>query len=366
MAALNAGKFPSQQQTSKAIDQFLNSPILNSEPPVDSGELSAQGKELMGDVHSVLVAHKQLGEHKNSDNIIQQALWHLSEADIPSTFTDRSFLRTLINVVWENISQEGRSVFHDFASFMRLALADAAEYVGQSAGGAAESLRELDKEVQEGERNELGIKRKADDAEDDNARVKFEKVMDTTKEVGSKTIGAGQVAVATGKDLTNRSSTRLQDAFYTVCDRAQDDPEYHSAISILFDLVQKRIDRSLDSAGDVNQATSLDAFIDDPTPDKHLLNGIHCMRTWLERLAGDKSLDKFFCTLRVCGVDIQQDDDVRRWCDGFIAHLRKSLDERGYVRSEEAQYTLEKLRNEWQELLDMDSAKGRKWKEDVD
>lgn len=128
-------------------------------------------------------------------------------------------LRTLVSVLWDNLSQEGRSVFHDFASFMRLALADAADHVGASAQQAAETLREVNKEVQEGQRNELGVKRKAEgEPQDADARAKFERAMDSTKQVGSDAIGAGQVAVATGEDLANRTSSRLQDAIYKVCD----------------------------------------------------------------------------------------------------------------------------------------------------
>ncbi|OSC96932.1 hypothetical protein PYCCODRAFT_1481665 [Trametes coccinea BRFM310] len=383
LAALNAGKFPSQQQISQAIDHLLAAPILNNQPDTGVGELSAQGAEIQNDVRNLLNAYKRLGQNKNEDNIIQESLWHLSEVDPENTSANIPMdvdsdqasqdakavaraVRSLVNTVWENLSHEGRSVFHDFASFIRLALADAADYVGESAQSAADALREVDKDVQEGQRNELGIKRKAeDDPQDADARAKFERTMDTTKAAGSKVIGAAQVAVQTTQDLADRTSSRLQDAFYKICDRAQSDENYHKSISTIFDLAQKWIHRSLDAAGDVNQATSLDAFIDDPTPDKHLINGIRGLRTFLERLASGKSLDGFFAALRVCGVDIQQDPDVRAWCDDFIAHLRKSLDEQGYVRSDDAQKKREQLRKEWKELLDKDSDKGRKWKEDV-
>ena len=131
------------------------------------------------------------------------------------------------------------------------------------------------------------------------------------------------------------------------------------------DLADKWIHRSLDTVGDVNKATDLDDFIDDPTPDKHLITAIRGFRQFIERLASGKSLDGFFASLRVCGIDIQQDSAIRDWFDKFIVHLRKSLDECGCVRSEEARKKREELRGEWQELLDEDSDKGRKWKEDV-
>ncbi|OCH86793.1 hypothetical protein OBBRIDRAFT_204740 [Obba rivulosa] len=384
IAAFGAGKLPTQQQISQAIEKALDSSLLNDQPSPDGGQLSEQGKVLQNDVREVLLAYKSLIENKDGDNIIQEGLWHLSEAEYSSTSTtapvdidkEQAYkdskaiarsLRTLFRVVWENLSQEGRSVFHDFASFMRLALADAAEYVAEGAGTTAEKLREIESEVQEGERNELGLKkRKAEgNAEEADARAKFERTMDSTKAVGSKAIGAGQAAARTGKNLVDRTSTRLQDAFYKVCDRAQDDPEYHSAVTTIFDLAEKWVDRSLDATGNINQATSLDAFIEDPTSEQHLITGIRCFRTYLERLAGGMSLDEVFARLRVCGVDIQNDKELRGWFDKLFAHLRKSLDERGYVRSEEAQKTRESLRREWQELLDADSDKGHKWKEDV-
>ena len=78
-------------------------------------------------------------------------------------------------------------------------------------------LRDVDNDVQEGKRSEIGIKRKADsEPKDVDARAKFERAMDSTKEVGSKAIGVGQAAVEAGEDLANRTTSRLQDAYYKV------------------------------------------------------------------------------------------------------------------------------------------------------
>ncbi|PCH37310.1 hypothetical protein WOLCODRAFT_146593 [Wolfiporia cocos MD-104 SS10] len=155
--------------------------------------------------------------------------------------------------------------------------------------------------------------------------------MDSTKEVGSKAIGVGQAATAATGETASRAGTRLQDTFYMVCDRAQDDADYHKAIDTLFDLAHKWVHRSLDSTGDVNCATSLDAFVNDPMPEKHLITGIRGLRAF----------------------------------DSFLTHLCKCVDERGYVRSKEAKEKGDSLRKEWKELLDADSEKGQKWKADV-
>ncbi|KAJ3539933.1 hypothetical protein NM688_g6300 [Phlebia brevispora] len=235
VAALDAGKLPSQQQISAFIDWFLNSPLAQVEPSVEGGELSEQGRILINDIQELLISYKNLGEKKNGDNLIQQALWHLSQADYSSTTTqitddaskdqarkDASALahaiRTVFNIIWSNLSQESSHVFHDFASFMRLALADAADYVSRTAGSTAEKLRDANEEIERGERNELGVKNVPEDQKFKNKDPKeqWERAAVTVKVVGSKTIGAGQIAVQTSEDLANKSSERLQDAFYQV------------------------------------------------------------------------------------------------------------------------------------------------------
>ncbi|CAL1703049.1 unnamed protein product [Somion occarium] len=381
LAALDAGKFPSQQQINSFIDWLLNSALTQIEPTPDGGELSEQGKVLVQDVRHLLNAYKLLGDHKNGDNLIQEALWHLSQADVSSTSvkgeadTDQASkdaralahsLRTILTIVWTNFSSESGSVFHDFASFMRLAVADAAEYVSKSAGSTAEGLREIDSEIEQGDRNEFGIRRSSDedDPQQKDPKVKFENAMDTAKVAGSKVIGAGQIAAAASEDLANRTSSRMQEAFYKICDRAQENEEYHSAISTLFNILHKWVHKSLDTAGDVNTDTSLESFIDDPTEEKHLIEGIRSIRAFVERLADGKSLDDFFGALRICGVDIKQDEHLRELFDELLGHLRRSLDEPGYVRSDEAQKTRADLKTKFKSLYDADTPEGQKWRDD--
>ncbi|KAI0071485.1 hypothetical protein K474DRAFT_1668982 [Panus rudis PR-1116 ss-1] len=381
IAAFDAGKLPSQQQINAFIDWLLNSALTQVEPSSDGGELSAQGKTLVQDVRDLLNAYKLVGEHKNGDDLIQEALWHLTQADISSTSmkgdvdTEKASqdaralaraIKTVMRIVWTNFASESGSALHDFSSFMRLALADAAEFISKSAGSAAETLREVDAEIEKGERNELGVRKSSgdEDPESKDAKVQFEKTMDTVKVAGSKTIGAGQVAAATAEDLANRTSSRVQEAFYKICDRAQDDEQYHSAVSTIFNILHKWIHKSLDTAGDVNTDTSLESFIDDPTEEQHLIKAIRSFRAFFERLADGKSLDDFFAALRVFGVDVQQDQHLRKLFDDLLAHLRRSVDERGYVRSEDAQKTREELKSRWKELYDADTEEGKKWRDD--
>lgn len=65
IAALDAGKFPSQQQTDQFIDWLLQSGVTQVEPSPEYGELSEKGRILVQDIRDVLNAYKQLGDNMN-------------------------------------------------------------------------------------------------------------------------------------------------------------------------------------------------------------------------------------------------------------------------------------------------------------
>ena len=157
--------------------------------------------------------------------------------------------------------------------------------------------------------------------------------------------------------------------FHQICDRAQDNQEYHDSISTIFSVIRKWLHKSLDTAGDVNTDTSLESFIDDPTPEQHLIKAVRGARQFFERQADGKSLDDFFAALRVCGVDIQRDQKLRSWMDDYLDYMQKCLDQKGYVRSDEASETREQLKARWDKMMDPenpeDGEEGRKWREDV-
>jgi hypothetical protein len=124
----------------------------------------------------------------------------------------------VLEIVWSNAAFEGTNLFADFASFSRLTLADAAELVETSAASAKDALRQVEAEVQQGDRTAVGMKRHAEgEHEDADARAKFEKTMDQIKVAGSKTIGAGQQATEKAEATAQRTSDRLRDAYYKVC-----------------------------------------------------------------------------------------------------------------------------------------------------
>jgi len=125
--------------------------------------------------------------------------------------------RTTLEILWDNAATEGFGILSDFASFTRLSLADAAEFVAEKSTKAAEKIRNVEGEVQSGERDTVGIKEQTKEQwEEADAREAFEKSMDIMKDSGSAAIGVAQSAGRKTTDLTDRSRTRLHAAVSAV------------------------------------------------------------------------------------------------------------------------------------------------------
>ncbi|KAK7047885.1 hypothetical protein VNI00_006213 [Paramarasmius palmivorus] len=376
-AALEAGKLPSHQQIYQFLEYFKKDIVTQAEP--SSGDnLSRQGRILADRVRDIATAYQQLGEHKNKDNVLQEALYHLSEANYSESELDasvntdeatkdlkniRSSLRTILQIFWQSVASESSSLFYDFSSFARLSLADAAEVVEASAAQAKESLRKIDEEVQRGERDTIGRDKERLKQEED-PKVAFQHGMDTLKDAGTSVIGGTQEGAAKASDIANRASSKLQDSFYRMCERAQEDEEYHQSLDTLFNTLNKWVTRGFDATAKSN-SDSLDSLVSDPTPEQHIPKALRAIQTLLERLS-HTSLSALISTLRQCTLDIREDADLRQWFDDFFAHLRKSLDEPGYTRSEASNKARKDLRQRWKQMLDADSDFGRKWKSDLE
>ncbi|KAJ3918260.1 hypothetical protein F5877DRAFT_42933 [Lentinula edodes] len=373
LAAFDAGKLPSHHQ----VDNFLE---WLKKDIISDGAFSTQGHIVAQRLRDVATAYQLLGEHKNKDNLLQEAIWHLSQGDLSDTSVDvnikpntdealkdaqdaRESIRTILSIIWSGLSSEGSSLFEDFTSFARLSLADAAEVVENQASRAKDSLREVDEEVQSGKRDTLGRDKERLKQEED-LQVAFEHGMDTVKGAGSSVIGAGQQSVAKASELSDRTSAKLHNAFYKMCERAQNDEEYHRSLDTLFSTVQKWISRGFNSA--TNAASSLDSLVDDNTTDKHITKALQAIETLLSRLAHTDSLSELVSTIRKCAVDIRDDQDLRSWFDDFFTHLHRDLDESGYIRSDENKRVRKDLRIRWKDMLDQDSEFGRTWKNDVE
>ncbi|KAI9437980.1 hypothetical protein H4582DRAFT_1951823 [Lactarius indigo] len=287
IAALRAGKQPSQSQTNTLIDKLLLSELLQVEQTSGGGELSQNGRKLARDL-------------RGRENL----------ADISATSLDASndyqaaasSLRTFLQIFWDNCDNRG-----------------------------------LWREVQAGERDTVGIKEK----------TKAEwKTMDTAKVAGSETIGAAQSVGDKTTELKDRSQTRLKAAISSITKKAREDPQYRQSLDTLFNLVQKWLKATGDVAADAAQSTSLESFINDPTPEKHLL---------AENMAGGKSLEDLYSALNKCVIDIRNDKSLQQWVDDFIAYAKRTFEQVGEDDPQELRDTRQDLRQRWKELTNPES-----------
>ncbi|KAF8888376.1 hypothetical protein CPB84DRAFT_1849617 [Gymnopilus junonius] len=352
-AAFQTGKLPSTQQ----VNHFINFLVAQVEPSQD--QLSGQGRVLVKDVIAVLRAYQQLGANKNSDNILQEAVWHLTEGDLTVApggrqSRDRALqdlnairdaLRNVLNIVWSSVTSEGTSLFEEFFSVARLFLADAAEVVEEQAGRTKDSLRRTEDEVQSGHRDPLGRDKQRLEEENDT-QVAWEHKMDTSSKLARRPLAL----LKARPPLPKRSGIRPLQGSRMRSGKAKSDQEYRQSLDQVFEILQARFDKSVDIAADPN-ATLAD-FIADPTPDQHIPKALEQFRSLFERLA-NTSLEP---ASSIC------DQDVKTWFNDSFALARKNLTEPDYARSDESEAKRREMRQRWDGLLNKDA----KWKESVD
>jgi hypothetical protein len=146
--------------------------------------------------------------------------------------------------------------------------------------------------------------------------------------------------------------------------RAREDPDYRRSIDTLFDLIQKWLKATGDVAVAAAQSTSLESFVKDPTPEKHLIKAIRYVNKFLQNIAGGKTLADLHSALRMCIIDIRNDTDLRQWVEDYIAYARRALENVGDNDMEGIRDTRQVLSRRWNELTDTGSDKSRKLKED--
>lgn len=375
-AATTAGKMPSTKQANAMADWLLKSPLVQVEQSAAGagGKLSSHGEVIARDFRELVEAYQAAAAEKNGDDILQDALYELSSARTAARDGDQSeavqdandfagAAKLILEAAFGHITQSG-----ELASFARLTAADVAEAVEIQAGTAKEKLRQTEDEVQDGKRDALG--RSVTTSENDDTRQRFEKHMETVKNVGGQTIGTGQDIQGHSQRVRDNAVDRLDDASYRIAERAQNDPEYRRAVDTLFAIYHKYLDRSIDRAQEVqsggqnaNIERQIADLIQDPTG--RVPVALEKLRTLVERFAGGKSLNDLFQAAAACAADIREDRDVRQWFDENEKFVRRSMDDPGYLRSEERAQRREQLRRRWEELKHQDTDVGRRWAADV-
>jgi hypothetical protein len=366
LAALEAGKLPATEQLCHLID-WVDKTILPQIEPSVPQNLTPQGALLAKRLRQVLSAYKAFFMNKDGDNMVQEAIWHLTQGEITTPGVDtatasedvatlRSAVRSIMSIAWASISTESSTLLNEFASFTRLSLADAAELIESGAGSAKESLREIEHGVQKGERTAItGRDRARVEEEEKDVKAKWEHGVEAVKAAGDTVIDTTRAVSTTVEEKAEKVKTRSLDAYLKICDHAQSDPEYREAVESLLNVLEKRTHQALDTAS----PDALESLFEDTSPEKHLKQALSDFQTFFERLSS-YPLSRLIARVRVCLDMISRDSQLRNWFDEFFALARKNLTEPGYVRTEESQKKRQELRQEWNRLMEKEEARWQK------
>nr|GAT50053.1 predicted protein [Mycena chlorophos] len=353
-AALHAGKLPSTEQASAFIDWFMASVI----PADHDHALSEQGRILADDIRRIIQSYKVLGARKNGDDILQEALWSLSKTNVDvavstdgtnqlvdrkETSSDldsvRSSVETLLSIFWESISSERDFLLSDFASFLFLALADASEALEERAGLAKEQLRAVQEDLRRDKKH----------LEEEDAKVIFESRTDAIKDT-------------VAQDTTDQATTHLWNAYWKVCKRVQQDPEYRDSLTTLFKTAHKWINLAFGAPAD--EPFSLNIFIEDQSQDQHVHKALDSVFTLLDRLVEPRSsVDSVLGATNRFVSAVGGDSDVRAWVDKYFEHIQRSIDDPKYPDSDQARATRRDLRERGNTITEADTDAGRAWAE---
>ncbi|KAF8128789.1 hypothetical protein K438DRAFT_1888312 [Mycena galopus ATCC 62051] len=276
--------------------------------------MSEQGQVLANDIREILISYNLLNAHKNHDNLLQEAIWHLTEGDV-NTVVDasreggnkeqvaadinavRSSLRQILSIFWHNFTDGG---------FLPT------DVVQSQAGRTKDSLREVEQDIQEGQRDSLG-RDKQRLGEEQDTRVAFEHTMDTLKD-------------AKTDDISERASG-----------------------SFGIHITQYACDRVRDR--DSDRPFTLDAFIEDPSPEQHIHKALDALKILLDRFANPESSvdDVLEKAQRFISAVRGNSGEFKAWVDKFFEHVHRTRD------------VGHQLRTRRRELLDPDTEPGRTW-----
>lgn len=153
--AFSESRIPSNEQ----CDRFLTYVLRHS--PVDTRELSYDGKRLIQDTRDIIETARLMVQQKNADELFQNFIWHTRNISVDHAKKDPSevipvdkektksdgqqavqHLRTLLSLVITNA--EVRKLLSDFSVIGRDILARTASKVADKARPDEDSLRRID------------------------------------------------------------------------------------------------------------------------------------------------------------------------------------------------------------------------------
>ncbi|KIY66981.1 hypothetical protein CYLTODRAFT_422925 [Cylindrobasidium torrendii FP15055 ss-10] len=356
IAASKAGKLPSQDQLSRAVQLLLKSKILDEKEM----DLSLQGQVLLKDVRRISELSLVFGLEKNHDDKIQDILFRATHLQRPQDAVAEVALDTAHELPnpheFEHdiytLVESARTLGHLFVSstafrvllstLAGIVQAGVVELAGDvtSAAGAVAAVADKVHHVAEDVEvaaEEVGVK-VADELETSPAHVESipHQVEEIAKEVvadvgdfnaDSTVRKPHPVAVDTRETRNVHLAESLQAVTYEVCQK----PEYAAAVTNVLELAQKYLDAAQNAEETVLEDTQAIAGAYS-TEVKTLCSDL---RTVLERLASGKSLDPTIDAFKAFLVEFQDtDSSIGILLDDLNMYIRKGSMDHAYPMSD--------------------------------
>ncbi|KAI0697282.1 hypothetical protein BC835DRAFT_1339033 [Cytidiella melzeri] len=394
VAALNAGKLPTQSQLNHMIRLLLRSSAFGQ--PIDSsyGTLSDVGKEVVSDFRELLESLLLLGLEKNDDDELQELIYEASRiptipvhADVIIDAPDTSTL-DVQDLVGEIPSKEEvvsdaaeilqairqlstilltsstfRIILSDLFKIARELVADAAADVGRIAATIETSAGKVEEAV-----------RPASATLEDTQFIS-----EAEHDVAIEASAVSEETQMRWKHLSTESPERTKEAIVgriqQAIAQAHSNPTYQHALRIIFHLLQDYTNRLSNIS-----AALADAKAPNITPifwaDVHLSKAVSHISALISRLASGHPLDCWIDLLRIVALDIgnipaeitsENDDlqELRIFFSDLGSWFDLALDSPQYATSLDGQREAEALYDRARHLVTEASQSDQHWAQHV-
>lgn len=367
VGAFRAGKLPSQEQTTAALQKLLRSDVLARGSIGRTGRLSDKGIKVVDDFKQVIEMIIQVGMAKNGestwasfslltcidDDKIQKFLYHTSQADvsvdadvsgvgnvsIPELKEDGTQAAQSLQTIGSLFisSAEFRDLINGVLEVMRDIFADSAELVAKTAQDAADKSREQDIDIS----NAKGKGKQLQQS------VQSGKLQGSAKETFSKV--RTYIDEKTPDDAKDEMNEKLKKIVVEV----QSNSAYQDSVDSIIEIVQKYAGKAQEAAEQA--ADKVDVQADDDSK-----KAITELRAIVEAFT-NKPLDDLISAIQKVASHVQDNEDVKSYFNDLTSFLDRALHDEGYVMTTKASRKVDKLYERAQDLLKTNS----EWKRDA-
>ncbi|TFK46962.1 hypothetical protein OE88DRAFT_1739005 [Heliocybe sulcata] len=393
LAAINAGKLPSQAQIDKALKSALASDALQPNVVLRGyGPLSESGRRVIEDARDLISAVLRAGVEKNADNKLQDLLYHLEHidassvnADVAITVKDDSVLPEVENAGTpkpllsqtphltpsvqalpssSELTEDTQSLVRSLRHLARLLLTSSAFrlILSDTLHTAREMLADAAAEVG-GVALRAGVTAGKVERVVRPEGVDIDTMADVVGQLQEDVEAVRKVAGERGEALEREGPGRVREV---VISRVQQtvvalhkSPQYREAFQTIVFILTKYATKVNTAATTVSTASN---GLGDHMPvtltpvvwaDAHVSAALSDLRELLERLASGHALEPVFQLIHrtISHLGDPANEELNAFFGRAGGWLDRALDDVAYAVSDEGTYALEGLYDRAQELL---------------